>query len=232
MDFFLHVIAELGQGLPLTLEIVGLSLACSFVLGLGLALVRQYGAGWARNAVVAYLAIFRGLPLLIQIYVIYFGLAQFAAVRSSFLWPVLREPFWCAIIAISACASAYACEIFRGGLLSVSEKEIDAARAFAMSRLMTLRRIVLPQALRQALPAYGNEIVYLVKMSAVASIITLPEITARAFAIVTETYRVFEVLSVAGAFYLAINVAATLLVRWLEHALTPRIKPVRAYQAN
>lgn len=221
MEFYAYVLVELAKGLPLTLQIVGFSLVCSFALGLCLALAHHYGPVWAQMLVRGYLAIFRGLPLLIQIYVIYFGLAQFAVVRGSILWPILREPFWCGVIAISACAGAYASEIFRGGLLSVSSKDIDAARAFGMSRLLMLRRIVLPLTLRQALPAYGNEIIYLVKMSAVASIITLPEVTARAFTIVTETFRVFEVLAIAGAIYLAINFIAAFAVRCVEKALEP-----------
>src|SRR6185312_10838812 len=107
--------------------------------------------------------VLRGTPLLLQIFLIYYGLGQFAAVRASVLWPFLREPYWCAILALSLNTAAYSSEILRGGLLAVPHGAVEAARVSGMSGALLYRRIILPLAIRQALPAYGNELVVMVK---------------------------------------------------------------------
>ena len=108
-------------------------------------------------------------PLLVQIFLVYYGLAQFEAVRDSLLWPVLGKAYWCAIIAFSLNTAAYTAEIIRGGMLAVPLGEREAARALGFSRWQEIRLVVLPRALRQALPAYGNEVILLLKGSALAS---------------------------------------------------------------
>ncbi|MEX6507476.1 ABC transporter permease [Jiella sp. M17.18] len=222
--FFQETLLTLLPGVPLTLELAFLSTAIGAVLALALASMRLSGVLPLDLFARAYLFAFRGTPLLVQIFLIYYGLSQFPAVRHSFLWPILREPFWCAIIALSLNTGAYASEVIRGGLLSVPHGQIEAARAAGMSRLLLFRRIVLPLAIRQALPAYGTELILMVKATSLASIITLMEITGRAAKLISDTYRVIEVFLVAGAIYLVINFVLTRLVLALEHWLTPHLR--------
>jgi octopine/nopaline transport system permease protein len=211
---------------PLTLQLAALSTALGGLIALGLAAMRVSGIAVLDAIARLYVFVFRGTPLLVQIFLIYYGLGQFRGIRTSLLWPFLREPYWCAVLALTLNTAAYASEIIRGGLVSVPHGQIEAARACGMSRSLAFRRIVLPLALRQALPAYGNELILMVKATSLASIITLMEITGIAAKLVSETYRVIEVFIVAGTLYLAINFVLTRLVMALEYRLTPHLRPV------
>jgi octopine/nopaline transport system permease protein len=220
-----EALAQLLAGVPLTLQLALLAMAIGGVLALALAAMRFSGIAILDAAARLYVFAFRGTPLLVQIFLIYYGLGQFRAVRLSALWPFLREPYWCAVLALTLNTAAYASEIFRGGLFAVPHGQIEAARACGMSRSLAFRRIVLPLALRQALPAYGNELILMVKATSLASIITLMEITGIAAKLVSETYRVIEVFVVAGALYLVINFVLTRIVMALEYRLTPHLRP-------
>lgn len=222
--FLIDTARRLLSGVPLTLELAVLSTALGAAIALALALMRLSKVAPLAWAAQFYVFVFRGTPLLVQIFLIYYGLSQFREVRASFAWPLLREPYWCAVLALMLNTGAYASEIIRGGLMSAPHGQIEAARACGMSRTLTLRRIILPLALRQALPAYGNELVLMVKSTSLASIITLMEITGIAAKIISETYRAIEVFVVAGAIYLAINFALTRAVMLLEHRLTPHLR--------
>lgn len=223
-----EALRKLLAGVPLTLELALLATTLGAVLALLLALMRASGNVVLNGAARLYVFAFRGSPLLVQIFLIYYGLGQFRAVRLSVLWPFLREPFWCAVLALTLNTAAYASEIIRGGLAAVPHGEIEAARACGMSRTLAFRRIVLPLAIRQALPAYGNELVLMVKATSLASIITLMEITGIAAKLVSDTYRVIEVFVVAGALYLAINFVLTRLVMAVEYRLMPHLRPAPA----
>jgi octopine/nopaline transport system permease protein len=160
----------------------------------------------------------------VQIFIIYYGLSQFPVIRYSFLWPILREPYWCAIIALTLNNAAYASEIIRGGLLSVPSGQIEAAKACGMSRFTCFRRVVMPLAIRQALPGYGNEMISMVKATSLASIITLMEVTGIAAKLIAESYRAIEVFVIAGAIYLAINFVLTRVLMFAEYKLTPYLR--------
>jgi octopine/nopaline transport system permease protein len=222
--FMWETFLTLITGVPLTLKLAFLSVACGLVLALALALMRLSGVKLLDLIARLYVFAFRGTPLLVQIFLVYYGLGQFAWIRASWLWPFLREPFWCAVLALTLNTASYSSEIIRGGLLSVPAGQVEAARACGMSRLLLLRRIVLPLAVRQALPAYGNEMILMVKATSLASIITLMEISGLAAKIISDTYRAVEVLSVAGAIYLAINFALTRLLQFADHRLTPHLR--------
>jgi len=219
--FFADTLLRLSGGIPLTLLLALISCAIGAVLALCLAAMRLSKIGPLAFLAHAYVFVYRGTPLLVQIFLVYYGFGQFPLVRHSFLWPILREPFWCAIIALSMNTGAYASEIIRGGILSVPHGQVEAARACGMSRLTQFRRIVMPLAIRQALPAYGTEIILMVKATSLASVITLMEITGIAAEIISETYRVIEVFVIAGALYLAINFILTRIVQIVERWLTP-----------
>lgn len=218
--FLFDTFLRLLRGVPLTLSLAFMSVAAGGVLALLLALLRRSSAA---GALVArfYVFVFRGSPLLVQIFIVYYGLSQFPGIRRSMLWPFLRDPYWCAVLALSLNTAAYASEIIRGGLESVPGGAIEAGRALGLSRGRLLRLIVLPLAVRQALPAYGNEIVIMVKSTALASIVTLMEVTGIAHEIIGDTFRAIEVFLCAGLIYLLMNTAIARSVWLIERRLSP-----------
>ncbi|MFD1624925.1 ABC transporter permease [Azospirillum griseum] len=210
--------------LPLTLTLVFASLLFGAGVAFATALLRLSGNRVAETLTAGYVFVFRGTPLLVQIFLIYYGLGQFEAVRDSILWPMLREPMWCAILALTLNTGAYTSEILRGAILSVPAGQVEAARACGMSRVLAFRRIVLPMAIRQMLPAYGNEMILMVKASSLASTITMLEITGVSRKIISQTYAVFEIFILAGAIYLLLNFLASRFIKHTEWRLTPYLR--------
>ncbi|MDX1609428.1 MAG: ABC transporter permease [Halofilum sp. (in: g-proteobacteria)] len=200
---------ELAQGALLTLELIFISGVLGLILAIPIALGRVSTSWTVRAAPYAFIFFFRGTPLLVQIFLVYYGLSQFEFIRESFAWPVLREAYWCAIIAFTLNTSAYTAEILRGAIQAVPTGEVEAAKAIGMGRWLRLRRVILPRAFRIALPAYSNEVILMLKGSALASTITLLDLTGMARTIIAETYMPIELFLAAGAFYLVI--AAVLL---------------------
>ncbi|WP_457585034.1 ABC transporter permease [Ensifer canadensis] len=221
LSFLADTFLALLKGIPLALQLAAISIIAGGVLAFGLALMRISRRWWLDVPAQIYIFIFRGTPLLVQIYIIYYGLSQFDALRHSFAWPFLREAYWCAVIALALNTAAYSAEIIRGGLISVPAGQVEAARACGMSNTMLFRRIVLPLALRQMLPAYSNEVILMTKSTALASTITLMEITGIAAKLISASYRPVEVFICAGAIYLAINFILARLFAGLEHLVTP-----------
>lgn len=226
-----EVIAEnlpkLLDGALLTLELLAVALVFGMALALPMALARVSNAWWLRLPAYAYIFFFRGTPLLVQIFLIYYGLGQFESVRTGVLWPIVREPFWCAIIAFALNTGAYTAEILRGGIQAVPVGEVEAARAYGMSTALMYRRIVLPRALRIAFPAYGNEIILMLKGSALASTITLLDLTGMARTIIARTYMPVEIFLAAGAIYLAITFVFTRLFALAERRLNRHLAAAR-----
>lgn len=211
-------------GLSLTLQLIVGSLALGALVAFGVALLRLSGNRVVETLAAAYVFLFRGTPLLVQIFLVYYGLGQFEFIRESILWPFLREPYWCAILALTLNTGAYTSEVLRGAILSVPQGQVEAARACGMSRALAFRRIVLPVAIRQMLPAYGNEVILMVKATSLASTITLMEVTGIARRMIAQTFAVFELFIVAGAIYLALNFIATRLIKFAEWRLTPYLR--------
>ncbi|ARO30437.1 octopine ABC transporter permease protein OccM 1 [Rhizobium sp. NXC14] len=223
-QFLNETFVSLVAAIPLTIELSVTSICLGAILALLLALARLSGVAALDWFARLYVFIFRGTPLLVQIFLIYYGLGQFPAVRHSVFWPFLRDPYWCAVLALTLNTAAYASEIIRGGLLSVPHGQVEAARACGMHRFLLFRRIVLPLAIRQALPGYGNEMISMVKATSLASIITLMEVTGVAAKIISETYRAIEVFVVSGAIYLALNFLLTRLIQFAEYRLSPHLR--------
>ena len=211
-------------GLSLTLQLIVGSLALGALVAFAVALLRLSGNRVVEKLAAAYVFVFRGTPLLVQIFLVYYGLGQFEFIRDSFLWPFLREPYWCAILALTLNTGAYTSEVLRGAILSVPQGQVEAARACGMSRALAFRRIVLPVAIRQMLPAYGNEVILMVKATSLASTITLMEVTGIARRMIAQTFAVFELFIVAGAIYLALNFVATRLIKFAEWRLIPYLR--------
>ncbi len=217
-------VPRLLGGLPLTIQLIVTSLALGGVLAFIVALLRLSGNRAVKGFAAAYVFFFRGTPLLVQIFLIYFGLGEFDLVKNSFVWPLLREPYWCAILALTLNTAAYTSEVLRGAILSVPQGQVEAARACGMSRALAFRRIVLPVAIRQMLPAYGNEVILMVKATSLASTITLMEVTGIARRMIAQTFAVFELFIVAGAIYLVLNFIASRLIKFAEWRLTPYLR--------
>tara|TARA_R110000737_G_scaffold279345_1_gene286051 strand:+ start:882 stop:1568 length:687 start_codon:yes stop_codon:yes gene_type:complete len=217
--FVIDTLKMLLTGLPLTLNLAFFALVGGGALALVLNLIRVTRLGTAVSG--TYVFVFRGTPLLVQIFMIYYGLATFGFVRHSFLWPFLREPYWCGLLALVLNDAAYTSEILRGGLRAVPNGAVEAARVSGMSRFAILRRITLPIAIRQALPAYSNEIISMLKATALVSTITLMDVTGLAREAVAETWRAIEIFLCAAAIYLVLSLIVTRAVGWLERTLSP-----------
>lgn len=227
LPFYQETILKLLAGVPLTLQLTFWAILFGGAFAALLALTSQSRSRPLAALAKAYVFVFRGTPLLVQMFLIYYGLAQFPAVRASLLWPFLREPWFCAVLALALNTAAYTTEILRGGLQAVPHGQVEAARACGMSGLLLYRRIILPVALRQALPSYATEVILMVRATALASIITLMEITGIAQKINSQTFRPIEVFICAGAVYLAINFVLSRLFLALEHRLTPHLRPIK-----
>jgi octopine/nopaline transport system permease protein len=225
VGFLVDTLSQLMRGVPLTLQLAATSVSLGFILALGLALALETRRPSIVWAIRGYVAAFRGTPLLVQIFLIYYGLGQFRPTLHTLgLWGFFRAPFWCAILALALNTAAYGTEIIRGGLQSVPHGQIEAARACGMSRLLAYRRVILPIALRHSLPSYGNEIILMIKGTSLTSVVTLLEITGIAQQIISQTYRAVEVFACAGAIYLAMNYLVAHLVAILEHRLSPHLR--------
>ena len=223
LGFMGDAVVALLQGLPLTLELFAASILWGGLLACLLAVMRA-GGGVPAGVAGAYVFVFRGTPLLVQLFLIYYGLSQFPEVRRSVFWPFLRDPFWCAVLALSLNTAAYTSEIIRGALAAVPPGQIEAARACGMARATLLRRIVLPVALRQGLPAYSTEVILMTKATALASIVTLKETMFIAARLNSETYRAIEVFLCAGAVYLVLNILISRAFALLEWHLSPDLR--------
>ena len=226
MDFELmrEAAPEILGGLPDTLTLVGASLAIGFVVAVAVAMARLSPYFVLQKLAYGYVYVFRSTPLLVQIFLIYYGSGQFRPeLQEVGLWTLFREPYFCAILALTLNTGAYTSEIIRGGIQSVPLGQIEAGRAVGMSRAQLFRRIVFPVAIRQALPAYGNEIILMVKSTSLASTITILEVTGIAKKIIAATFAPIEVFVVAGAIYLTINFIVTRGVMFTERALSPQL---------
>jgi octopine/nopaline transport system permease protein len=225
--FLASTMAQLLAALPVTLELFLLAIALGLVLALGLVWLRLSRHKLLASFARFYIFVFRGSPLLIQLFLIYYGLGQFRAIRHSLLWPLLRDPFSCAVLSLSLCTAAYTAEIFRGGLLAVPAGQIEAGLACGMSRFVLFRRIIAPIALRQALPAYSTELVLMIKSTSLASLVTVWDITGVAQQIISQTYRTMDVFLCAALIYLVLGFAVIRLVGWFEFMLNPHQRKMR-----
>jgi His/Glu/Gln/Arg/opine family amino acid ABC transporter permease subunit len=195
----------------LTIHLTCISLAIGAFLSLPLGLGRLSKNWWVAGFCFAYVYYFRGTPLLVQIFLIYYGLPQIGLTLGAYM---------SALISLSLNTAAYTAEIIRGGIQAVAGGEIESAHAMGMTRSQVLRRIILPQMIGFALPAYGNEIILQIKATSLASTITLMDLTGMARTLAAETYAPLEIFSAAGIIYLAMVITTSKLVTWMERRWT------------
>ena len=212
-------------GLKNTIILVSISLALGLVIAVPLAILRNYGGPLVQLPIRAFVYFFRGTPLLVQMFLIYYGFGQFELIKESLLWPFFREAYLCALFAFTLNTAAYTTEILRGAIKATPHGEIEAAMAAGMSRFLMVRRIILPSAFRRALPAYSNEIIFMLHGSSLASVITIVDITGAARIINSRFYSPYEAFLTAAVLYMAITFLIVFLVKKLEVRWFAHLQP-------
>ncbi|WP_257252327.1 MULTISPECIES: arginine ABC transporter permease ArtM [unclassified Endozoicomonas] len=207
---------QLLKGLQTTLELTLASLLTGLVIALLFTLILSLRFKPLVWLVRLQILLFTGTPLLVQIFLIYYGPAQFPILQETALWSLLSEPWFCAMLALALNSAAYSTQLFKGSIDAVSAGEWEAAMALGMTRQQALTRIILPHAIRRALPAYGNEIILVMKGTSLASTITLMDLMGYAARLNAQTYDTLTVFSLAGLIYLTLTGILTLIVRWIE----------------
>ena len=212
------------SGLDNTILLLLISLPLGFVLALLFALGRVSKIVLLSRTIATYIFIIRGTPLLVQIYLIYFGLGSVKFIRESFLWYALKEPFWCGVIALTINTVAYGAEIFRGGIQSIEKSQVESGLSLGFGKFLLLRKIILPIAIRKVLPSYGNELILMVKATSLVSLTTYMEMTGIARKIMAKTFAPVEAFIAAGILYLFLNFLMVQFVKYLEWKYNPHLR--------
>lgn len=223
MNFDLSLIVDalpkMLMGIGLTFQLLILSAVLGLILAILLMLMRLSGKWWLSWPAQVYIYVFRGTPILVQIFIVYYGFPQLDIIRESFLWPVFRDPFGCAVIALTLNTGAYVSEILRGGVLGVDRGVLEAGEALGLSKTQRFIYLTTPIATRLALPAYGNDLVSLLKSTALASTITLMEMTGIARTIVAQTYAPYEIFISLAIVYMILTFLTQRLLVVIERYL-------------
>ena len=212
------------SGLDNTLLLLLISLPIGFILALLFALGRVSKITYLSRTIASYIFVIRGTPLLVQIYLIYFGLGSVKFIRESFLWYALKEPFWCGVIALTINTVAYGAEIFRGGIQSIEKSQVESGLSLGFGKFLLLRKIILPIAIRKVLPSYGNELILMVKATSLVSLTTYMEMTGIARKIMAKTFAPVEAFIAAGILYLFLNFLMVQFVKYLEWKYNPHLR--------
>ena len=218
MDFELmaNSFPKLLNATLITLKLLSVSLIIGLFIGLFFAILRLNKNIFINKFAYGYSYIFRGTPLLVQIFIIYFGLGQIEYLRSTILWVILKEPYWCAIIAFALNTGAYTSEILRSAFQTIKPGLIEAGKSLGISNKIIFYKIQIPIAIRQSLPAYGNEIILMMKGTSLASTVTLMDLTGVAKYIISTTFKPIEVFIVAGGIYLFMTFVIHNFIKFLE----------------
>ena len=216
MDLMLQSLPKLLNATILTIELTLLSLFFGIFVGIFFAVLRT-----SKNRIFYFISyyysyILRGTPLLVQIFIIYFGLGQVEWIRESILWLVLKEPYSCAILAFTLNTGAYSSEIFRSAFETINKGIVEASQSLGLSKIIIFFKIKLPIAIKQSLPAYGNEMILMLKGTSLASTVTLLDLTGVAKHIISTTFRPVEVFIVAGSIYLIMTFIIHNFIKFLE----------------
>ena len=218
MDFELMInsFPKLLNAAAITIKLLTISLIIGLFIGLLFAILRLNKNIFINKFAYGYSYLFRGTPLLVQIFIIYFGLGQIEYLRTTFLWTILKEPYWCAIIAFALNTGAYTSEILRSAFQTIKPGIIEAGKSLGISNKIIFYKIQIPIAIRQSLPAYGNEIILMMKGTSLASTVTIMDLTGVAKYIISTTFRPVEVFIVAGGIYLFMTFIIHNVIKFLE----------------
>lgn len=219
-------IGRFFEGALVTLQLTFLALLVGGLIAVPLAIVRAYRKPYLNPAIRVYTYVFCGTPLLVQVYLFYFGLGQFEAVRESFLWgPILSSSWWCVMIAFTLNTAAYTTEFLRGAIETTPHGEIEAAKACGMSPVARLRLVVLPNAFRRALPAYSNEVIFTLHGSVIASTVTLQDLLGVGRWLNGRYYLAYEGFLTAMVFYMAIVFLISVAFKMAERRFLGHLRP-------
>ena len=216
LNLMLTSLPKLLSAAVITLKLLSVSLIIGLFIGFLFAVLRLNKNTFINKFAYGYSYLFRGTPLLVQIFIIYYGLGQIEWLRSTFLWVILKEPYWCAIIAFALNTGAYTSEILRSAFQTIKPGIIEAGKSLGISSKIIFYKIQIPVAIRQSLPAYGNEIILMMKGTSLASTVTLMDITGVAKHIVSTTYKPLEIFILAGCIYLFMTFIIHNLIKYLE----------------
>ena len=218
MDFELMInsFPKLLSATVITIKLLSASLFFGLFIGLLFAVLRMNKNPIINKFAYGYSYVFRGTPLLVQIFIIYFGLGQIEYLRSTVLWVILKEPYWCAIIAFALNTGAYTSEILRSAFQTIKPGMIEAGKSLGISNKIIFYKIQIPIAIRQSLPAYGNEIILMLKGTSLASTVTLMDLTGVAKYIISTTFKPIEVFIIAGSIYLFMTFLVHNSIKYLE----------------
>jgi len=224
---------EFAAGLGVCLLLLAISVSTGFVLSVPLAVARVSAKPWLSRPVWLFTYVVRGTPLLVQLFIVYYGFAQFPAVRDSFLWPLLREAWFCAWLAFAINTTAYTTEIFAGALRATPHGEVEAARAYGLHGFKLYTRVLWPSAWRRALPQYSNEVVGMMHATAIASTVTLVDVTRVARDVYANHLLPVEAFGSAAVIYFSLTFLMVggfkLLERhYLRHLQRQRTQPAVA----
>ena len=220
LDLMINSLPKLLSATLTTLKLLSLSLVFGLIIGLIFAIMRLNKNKFVSNFSYGFSYIFRGTPLLVQIFIIYFGLGQIEYLRSTILWTILKEPYWCAIIAFSLNTGAYTSEILRSAFQTIKPGLIEAGKSLGISSKIIFYKIQIPVAIKQSLPAYGNEIILMLKGTSLASTVTLMDLTGVAKYIISTTFKPVEVFIVAGGIYLFLTFLIHNLIKFTEKKMS------------
>ena len=215
-ELMINSFPKLLNAAVVTLKLLSVSLIVGLFIGLLFAILRLNKNIFINKFAYGYSYVFRGTPLLVQIFIIYFGLGQIESLRSSFLWVILKEPYWCAIIAFALNTGAYTSEILRSAFQTIKPGIIEAGKSLGISNKIIFYKVQIPLAIRQSLPAYGNEIILMLKGTSLASTVTLMDLTGVAKYIISTTFKPIEVFIVAGGIYLFMTFIIHNVIKFLE----------------
>ncbi len=213
------------DGLVTTVQLVFMSLVIGGVLAVPLALMRSSSNPWLSRPVWVYTYVFRGTPLLIQLYLIYYGVTLIDGIQESVFWVIFERAFYPALIAFVLNTAAYTTEIFRGAIVATPAGEIEAAKAYGMGWWKRTRRIVLPSAFRRAIPAYSNEVIFMLHASAIASVVTIIDLLGAARDIYAQYYAPFPAFIFVGCIYLCLTFGILAVFKQLEKRMLVHLQP-------
>ena len=216
LELMINSLPKLLNAAVITLKLLSVSLIIGLFIGLFFAILRLNKNIFINRFAYGYSYVFRGTPLLVQIFIIYFGLGQIEYLRSTVLWVILKEPYWCAIIAFALNTGAYTSEILRSAFQTIKPGIIEAGKSLGISNKVIFYKIQIPIAIRQSLPAYGNEIILMMKGTSLASTVTLMDLTGVAKYIISTTFKPIEVFIVAGGIYLFMTFIIHNVIKFLE----------------
>lgn len=225
-EFIVAQLPRLFEGFQVTVQLTAITLALGLALAIPLGIARALGPWWLNAPIFAYTFFFRGTPLLVQLYLIYYGSGQFRAeLEAVGLWWLFRDPWYCALLTFTLSTTAYTTEILRGAILAVPQTQREAARAFGMNRWQSYRSIILPQSFGYALPAYKNEVIFQLQATALVSLITVADLTGNATVIANRTFRHYEMYLTAAVFYLVAVYGLLMVLTVIERRLTRHLRP-------